>query len=695
MTEAVDPADSFHIGQRVMVAEEVFGTVAYIGCIPGSKIKWLGVDWDDADRGRHDGTHQGVRYFVSRYPTSGSFVRPNKVTTGVSLLEAIDMRYCRGWEQLQELQKSGLICNTRLPVRSPMNSNVSAFLRDIKESSKEGNSCGTNIVNNTPTPSPILPPERRRPFPSYKFAENTMVSGIDPQDNQFSTSGTSSADSGANNSCGSRGKVQIELVGFSDVITTREDLERQKQILLNGVPLSACTLGEAQRCQEILPNVYELNLSRTLIDEWSTVANICDGFPKLTILSVSDNCFRLPHVVELETVSPGDTATISLDPLKYFTVSQDRYQYITKSAFQNIRKLVAVRMNYSWEQFCSILIWFQRLDHLVLAFNKIQLIPSAVTILPMTLRVLDLAGNLFSTPESTQRTLDALSLLPNLEILYMNECHLTDFTLPLSEGRNEEEQINKKIPLADVQKPLPANVFPRLKTMSVCQNRINSWDTVNQLNRIPHLEELAFMDNPVLTLCNNYDTARQFLVAKMGRIHSLNRSEISKDERRGAELDYLRAFGREWLQAGAPGSPQHEPSDISNGNLPPEVLEKRLAFTQKHPRYEELVKLHGAPEVAELKQFTCALREGLLSVSLRCLGIPESKIIEKKIPSRMTVQHLHSLVRRIFHVPGHQAIRLAYTHYRKPGVEYTLEAPTREVGFYEIENGDGINVHFI
>lgn len=27
---------------------------------------WLGVEWDNPDRGKHDGSHEGVQYFTCR-----------------------------------------------------------------------------------------------------------------------------------------------------------------------------------------------------------------------------------------------------------------------------------------------------------------------------------------------------------------------------------------------------------------------------------------------------------------------------------------------------------------------------------------------------------------------------------------------------------------------------------------------------
>lgn len=38
-------------------------TVRYVGEVAGTNGAWLGVEWDDPARGKHDGQHKGVRYF--------------------------------------------------------------------------------------------------------------------------------------------------------------------------------------------------------------------------------------------------------------------------------------------------------------------------------------------------------------------------------------------------------------------------------------------------------------------------------------------------------------------------------------------------------------------------------------------------------------------------------------------------------
>lgn len=53
---------SYYIGQRVSF-ESNLCTIRYIGEIEGTSQEWLGVEWDEPSRGKHDGSHKDKRYF--------------------------------------------------------------------------------------------------------------------------------------------------------------------------------------------------------------------------------------------------------------------------------------------------------------------------------------------------------------------------------------------------------------------------------------------------------------------------------------------------------------------------------------------------------------------------------------------------------------------------------------------------------
>ncbi|CAI5999653.1 unnamed protein product [Closterium sp. NIES-65] len=96
--------DKFITGQRVALKEPEKGlryaprgTVRYVGPVDGHKGEWVGVEWDDPSRGKHDGVVTGKRYFhcemVPAGTPAGSFVRPQKLTGGVTLRDALLDRY--------------------------------------------------------------------------------------------------------------------------------------------------------------------------------------------------------------------------------------------------------------------------------------------------------------------------------------------------------------------------------------------------------------------------------------------------------------------------------------------------------------------------------------------------------------------------------------------------------------------------
>lgn len=56
------PYDQFHLGQRLSCDGELC-TVRYKGNVVGYDDPWLGVEWDNPNRGKNDGSHNGSKYF--------------------------------------------------------------------------------------------------------------------------------------------------------------------------------------------------------------------------------------------------------------------------------------------------------------------------------------------------------------------------------------------------------------------------------------------------------------------------------------------------------------------------------------------------------------------------------------------------------------------------------------------------------
>ncbi|RCI15368.1 hypothetical protein L249_6757 [Ophiocordyceps polyrhachis-furcata BCC 54312] len=59
-----------YVGQRMSYSGATC-TVRYAGAVAETQGSWLGVEWDDGTRGKHDGCHRGERYFTSADESPG------------------------------------------------------------------------------------------------------------------------------------------------------------------------------------------------------------------------------------------------------------------------------------------------------------------------------------------------------------------------------------------------------------------------------------------------------------------------------------------------------------------------------------------------------------------------------------------------------------------------------------------------
>lgn len=89
----------------------VFGTVRYFGPLQVEKAgtdNWYGIEWDDLTKGKHNGTVEGVQYFVPQFhepsDTCCSFIREGKLQFGISLKQAIEKKY-QAYKDLTEEQR--------------------------------------------------------------------------------------------------------------------------------------------------------------------------------------------------------------------------------------------------------------------------------------------------------------------------------------------------------------------------------------------------------------------------------------------------------------------------------------------------------------------------------------------------------------------------------------------------------------
>lgn len=88
-------ATDLYVGRRLSF-EGSLCTVRYTGRLPETKGEWLGVEWDDPSRGKHDGKHKGTQIFncLSSSPTAASFIKSSRIPDPErTVLEAIRFKY--------------------------------------------------------------------------------------------------------------------------------------------------------------------------------------------------------------------------------------------------------------------------------------------------------------------------------------------------------------------------------------------------------------------------------------------------------------------------------------------------------------------------------------------------------------------------------------------------------------------------
>jgi len=88
------------VGDRIELDDGARGVVRWIGQVLGRDGAWLGVEWDDRARGKHDGALDGVRYFSCENAShvssnAASFVRGHKIRPSLTFVEAFRAKYAR------------------------------------------------------------------------------------------------------------------------------------------------------------------------------------------------------------------------------------------------------------------------------------------------------------------------------------------------------------------------------------------------------------------------------------------------------------------------------------------------------------------------------------------------------------------------------------------------------------------------
>lgn len=403
------------------------------------------------------------------------------------------------------------------------------------------------------------------------------------------------------------------MVGFEKVSEMQSSFDTLTVVGLREHRIS--NAGDPGQLEKMCSNIVDLDLSRNLLKSWLNVYDITSQLPKLKFLDVSEN--RLNY----KDCNPSDL----------------------KDGFKNLEFLVLSKVEYSWEDILNCAVMWPNIERFQISFNKITSISTPPPGILHNLKILNIEGNNVSHWSEIEK----LGTLPRLEILNVSNTGLTHISLPT-----------------------PNRLFASLKYILISGNFINNWESISELDKLPQLEELRLRDNPILDGISR-ETVRQIIIARIAKLKHLNSQEITDEERRGAEIDYLKHNGRMWLETAV------DPKG-------------RRVFNTQHPRYSALVQKYGEMEESELTNEKAALKANL--VRIRIEG-KDDVAIEKQLPLEMSIRAFVFLAQRLFHT-GSAKLLLTLISSKNPLLKIQLDNMMKTLSYYCVEEGDIVKVEW-
>eukprot|EP00644_Phytophthora_capsici_P009822 jgi/Phyca11/550817/estExt2_Genewise1Plus.C_PHYCAscaffold_390028 len=416
----------------------------------------------------------------------------------------------------------------------------------------------------------------------------------------------------------------IEFVGAKK-LSRQQTLQTIEKISLSGCQvdkLGGSGLGN------LAPNLTELDLSRNLFSQWSDILDILRELPLLKTLILSGNRFIL---------NEGD------------------------GVFQNVKVLVLNQTLLSWSDVEKLLTrHFPSLEQLHLVENEyddnqLQLFTSGRRF--ESLSVLDLSLNAFKSWNQVLQVVGGT---------FVNLSHL------LLNG-------NRIVTLAGNAQPV--SVFQKLTTLSLSENLVDSWTSIDALNAFPLLDTLRFSKNP-LTVQMSVGEARMLVVARTDRLAVFNGSPVRQKERKEAEQLYLKRI-------------LHELAVINEDQI------DRQRVLTAHPRFSHLRELY--PEISIDQSGGSSangsaagprkLASSLIKVKIVPMSMQATSLepLVKKIPQQMKVSQLKLLIEAKFGVDVPAQVLSFRIDSRS--IPMLLDDDNAEVSYFGMQDGSEVLVN--
>ena len=213
--------------------------------------------------------------------------------------------------------------------------------------------------------------------------------------------------------------------------------------------------------------------------------------------------------------------------------------------------------------------------------------------------------------------------------------------------------------------------FREVYVLSLDDNLIDQWSSIDQLNEYNNIKRLRISNNPLLTNCEGGEKeARAMIIARMKYISRYRGGDINKIEKKDCELFYMKKTYQEFIKNVG------KVDELDS----PKLIEYMSIY---HPRWYELVEMFGNP-IEELNSIKIKAKDiksnSFKIVILSHLEASKGKKLKKKVLASMTVQTLKTLCSKLFKADS-LSFKLSFKQADEEQ-EYELDDVFKELNFF-------------
>lgn len=685
MSQGLAVASEHKYVQRIFFNGEK-GYVRYKGKllhkVDNAKIKadeeWVGVEWDDPSKGKHNGTVDGTVYFTcANNLNAGSLVLAKKATFGQEILEAIIRRYFKDHEVNEILKHKGDIVNYLREKWVLDQQKYTGMYQNITNFAKMPTPTASPFKETAPT---SVPSEMQEPKPSH--SEDSMFE--DDATSEMSESKPSAARNMVQNrsenvtnlltkikdrdcfttkqvateydedaiirTFGKRTK-KIEFKGFDKVWERIYHLDKVIEMCLSEQHIES--FGSLGGIGRIVSGLRNLSLEKNLVHDWGQILVLGTELRQLEMLSVSYNNLRF---------NPAGYG----NSLPSFNDQAESKEIQSPSeVFPRLHKLIAIETGLTFEGVSVISKFLPKLEELVLCKNKCSDFHHLDVESLKGLKRLNLEGNLITDSHQVSK----LQFLESLEELALTGNSLSRFP----DGAK----------------------YTKLQALNLMYNAVADGSILEDLRGCPALVSLKIAHNPIEQGTDKKDLRRR-AVAELPLLSRINGMDLNRYERKDCEFYFLRWVFHEYFNT-------HGLHQLSYKFADFEVWAKshfpgvfRLIAKYENP-YPEVPAMADADDLreqmAQANKLAAAGEEGgalggryirlLFSAPIGPMsGKPP---ISKRFPPSTDFLYIRAWVSSTFKIKNKESITLRFKNSHQ-GVYENIEDFNKTIEYYDLQN---------